>query len=100
MAKLSTQLKYLRLMEDLEWDGVNNWTDIKTEVSSAGILRFKAWLRGRLDVIWPEKTRECAREYYFGEGNVEKSSGEYMYLQQARSALYAAYKVEREFNGR
>lgn len=80
------------------WEGITSWSDTKDLIQDKNIITFKRWVHTNLKYIRDEKARELLRRYYTEAeaGKLDRSKGEYVYLQKGKDALYAAYKKERD----
>lgn len=96
MAKWGIRTRLLKFMEQLEWEGINNWMDLNERLQDNAIPHFKQWLRVNKTLILSDKARELFEDYYFNENSGEVGQGYYIYLDMARHTFYAAYKKDLE----
>ncbi len=83
-------------MEDMEWEGHSNWSQVQTSVIQAHIPEFKAWIRAHIKYIYLPRAQEIIRKYYFENASISAKGGEYTYLNMGKSALFALYRKERD----
>jgi hypothetical protein len=92
--KANTRL--LKIMEELEWRDIPNWTKVHPKLKEAEVLNFKAWFKDNLQHI-PEHWRMYLEEYVLGEGERLFTKKEFAHMTLARAVLKGVYAKEKEY---
>lgn len=96
MPKWSQSRRLLRLMQQLEWRGRNDWEEVRNRREAEKYLpEFMEWVQDTVDYL-PVGIKEDFIGYYFENTTGKIGDGYYYRLEQARAALQALYIAQKE----
>lgn len=93
---MKTNTRLLRLMEDVTWRGIPNWTTANVTLKRAEILAFKAWFKENI-VHVPEPWRVYLEAYVLDDAERTFTTTEFSYINLARAVLRGVYAKEKEY---
>jgi hypothetical protein len=80
--------RILELMNDVRWAGVDNWTDVRDELSSVHIPAFRDWFHAHLHYV-PERSQKALVDWIDLELSYSPGTKFYVYKDAGITALVA-----------
>ena len=96
MGKTTKNNRLLGLMEQVQWQGIKNWTDLREELQNDAVPAFKDWLNKTMKFVEPEDVREAIYRWTILGESDPPGSAFYIKKDRAVSVLIGLSKYQQQ----
>lgn len=87
--------KYLRLMAQMGWEGIDTWEDSHPVKYEKEITKFREWLRKNIVYIVETEVYDAMLNYYFQEVSLTPGTKYQKRVEQGRCAVSTLYNYQK-----